>query len=1546
MRAHLVYSAVLFGLIACSGLPLSGQCPEITDSYASPSDCIQRCTLCVGDVLTLSASGVNLPNGKHIRYYYDEQPGFDPYQGEGTHLGDALIQTAPTQACQPPVQLIGFMIDACGPEAQNEFMVFDVGGGFQVDQLAIDFDMHNNGGAGNDDLGNGFPCGFQPGNPGLVSGCPEVYAIGPGGYVPAGSILVVFTSAGASTVYDMSGICTDCRPVYVVASTCTRTKGAFSNHTSTGTRTTTWTISCGSSGSETYDCATLSGDGDHYLNGTIANDNCKFTGVADPFQLSSTVADLTWTVPADWCGKEYEIVGVVEDWMASNCCADPYTERFTVYVACPKAHETTLEACDDRTGTATFDLTEIEDDVLQGQSGTVRWYADPNATIPISSPYTTGTTTIYAVVEEGPCSSPPAKVQLVVRQAPNYVDKLLVDVCEDTYGSGIGQIDLMIYASLITYNNPALQVLFFQDDQYLVQITQNPYTVSNGEIIYYQVTDGVCTWPGTMQVTVRTLPAVWDAYLEFCEDPPGSGTKVVNLRDYATMFSAGNPQNLRFYTDKDPQSEIPMPTTIESGIYYTRSFDGLCYSEWAELVVEVLPVAGDTLQDTLLLCPDIEPDAYDPDKNRYERANITEASLRGRLPWSGTIEFYSDSNWSVPFRFPATVSDTIVYAKIFGDTCGNRYMRLVLQTIMYREISGLHHMGCYDTLKRALFEVGILREVFFSLPTHYNYAHDSMMDRFDSLYTFELSEDSTFRHTFDTTYYHKDTVIYGRIGIRGCDSFIVPIYLGFLEDTFYIPPIADTVVCDSFVLPSVNTALPSGTMVEYLGYMGGHLVGTFSPGEVIRQSMRFVLFASNASCSMERFFRVTVLHSVDAGRDTSLQVCMGDTVVLAEIRQRHPMGRLVSASDSLRLNGDTLTTNGLDTGVYVVWYVVDDTMACVPDTARVEIHVSDQLDAGPDFTLDTSLCVSDTLDVRFSEYQIASGGRLYRVQGSKVQPVGDGAKVVGGVLGVGDHLLYYVVGEGGRCPPDTVVIRVKVRDTLVLFPDDTIVSCGYYVLPDWNEPVYFLADSAQGQVFYPGDTLYRTVDLVPIDDNQEYCLQPSGGIHVRIHPLSYSQVVDTLCEGDSLMVGGMRFDQTRPMGTVTVPRANRWGCDSIVSVRLYFKPKSRTRIDTILCPGEFLLIGSTRYDASHASGIEVLQNSSGCDSLVEVELEYYDTDTLITGSYCANQRVQIGGRDFDITHPSDTLVLPGASRGGCDSILYVQLSFSTVQVERIKEAICEGDTIYINGKPYYRGRERGRDTLIGGSKNGCDSVLDVAVTVLPLAQSTYRDTLCPDDVVQIGPEVFGIDRRRGTVVLDNAADNGCDSVVEVSLEFYEYSFVLQPDRVKLHRGDSAMVEIITDAPILAIRWQPTEGLHCTDCRVVLLTPVRSTVYRVEITDDNGCVWYLELPVEVSTVETGVYVPNAFTPNGDGINDVFRIETNEPVVIDRFEIYSRWGERLYAESDVTTGIGGSHKGWDGRFDGQQVMPGVYLYYIQWSDATGRLHTEVGTVTLVR
>gem|GEM_PF-5734627 len=1096
---------------------IKAQCPEITDSYSVPSDCAQRCTLCVGEGLTLSASGVNLPNGKHIRYYYDDQPGFDPYQGEGTHMGDALIQTVPTQACQPPVQLIGFMIDACGPEAQNEFMVFDVGGGFQVDQLAIDFDMHNNGGAGNDDLGLGFPCGFQPGNPALISGCAEVHAIGPGQFVPAGSILVVFTSAGASTVYDMSGICSDCRPVYVVASTCTRTKGAFSNHTSTGTRTTTWTVSCGSSGSETYDCATLSGDGDHYLNGTIANDNCKFTGVADPFQRNSTVADYTWTIPSNWCGEEYEIVGVVEDWTAINCCADPYTNRYAVYVACPRAHKAILEACGDLTGRATFDLTGIEDDVLQGQTGTVAWYADINGTIPISSPYTTGSTTIYAVVQEGPCSSSPAEVKLVVRQAPNFVDKMLVEVCEDSYGSGIGLVDLKAYESLITYGNAALQVVFFEDDQYQIPIAQNPYSVTNGEIIYYHVTDGVCSWPGTMQVTVRTLPAVWDAYLEFCEDPPGSGTIVVDLRDYATQFSAGNPLNLRFYIAKDPQSEIQMPSTLESGIYYARSFDGLCYSEWAEIIVDIYPVVGDTLIDTLLLCPDV----WNDDKKRYDSVQLRETHLRNLLPWSGTIEFYSDSNWNNPFHFPTTIRDTLVYVKIDGDTCGTRFLKLLLRTIAFRIIDQQLFRGCYDTLKRSTYALSFFRSLFYRLPPVYNFAWDTVVAQYDSLFSFELSTDTTFTNTFDTFYYEEDTLIYGRFGVKGCDTFVVPITLTFHENAFYIPPVKDTHVCDSFVFPPYPLSVPANTEVWYLRRRTSQLVDTFEPGDVLRQTSRIEIQARNANCIMRRRFNVVVSQGLDAGRDTVIQACVGDAVVLTDLRRRHPRGRLVRSSDSVEILVDTFSTNGLDTGVYGFWYIVGDSSICAPDTALVEISVRDRIDAGPDFVLDTSICVTDTLDVRFSEYAIVSGGKLYRVQAGALQPVGDGERVEGGALGVGTHHLLYIVGQGGHCPPDTVEFRIQVRDTVVLFPDDTIVSCAYYVLPAWNVPVYFIALSNQGQKFYPGDTIHRSVDLVPVSDTQGYCFMPSESIHVVPGRRVLS---DYLGQTDGDVIVSFRFD--------------------------------------------------------------------------------------------------------------------------------------------------------------------------------------------------------------------------------------------------------------------------------------------------------------------------------------------------------------------------------------------------------------------------------------
>lgn len=94
----------------------------------------------------------------------------------------------------------------------------------------------------------------------------------------------------------------------------------------------------------------------------------------------------------------------------------------------------------------------------------------------------------------------------------------------------------------------------------------------------------------------------------------------------------------------------------------------------------------------------------------------------------------------------------------------------------------------------------------------------------------------------------------------------------------------------------------------------------------------------------------------------------------------------------------------------------------------------------------------------------------------------------------------------------------------------------------------------------------------------------------------------------------------------------------------------------------------------------------------------------------------------------------------------------------------------------------------------------------------------------------------------------------------------------------------------------------------------------------------------------ILVPNAYTPNKDGKNDLFRPHTkyfNDGSVVGDylFSIYNRWGEKVFETTDVK-------EGWDGRFMGEDCQQGVYVYQIKAKALTGRIFNEKGTVTLLR
>jgi gliding motility-associated-like protein len=118
---------------------------------------------------------------------------------------------------------------------------------------------------------------------------------------------------------------------------------------------------------------------------------------------------------------------------------------------------------------------------------------------------------------------------------------------------------------------------------------------------------------------------------------------------------------------------------------------------------------------------------------------------------------------------------------------------------------------------------------------------------------------------------------------------------------------------------------------------------------------------------------------------------------------------------------------------------------------------------------------------------------------------------------------------------------------------------------------------------------------------------------------------------------------------------------------------------------------------------------------------------------------------------------------------------------------------------------------------------------------------------------------------------------------------------------------------------------------------------LRITDDNFCVNYDTLTINVINPEDlpcdEVFLPKAFTPNGDLLNDTYGI--SNPYVLQQlriFEIYDRWGTRVFATDNP-------FDTWDGTYQNKAVNPGVYIWKVEYS-CKNQAQVSTGTVTIIR
>jgi gliding motility-associated-like protein len=139
------------------------------------------------------------------------------------------------------------------------------------------------------------------------------------------------------------------------------------------------------------------------------------------------------------------------------------------------------------------------------------------------------------------------------------------------------------------------------------------------------------------------------------------------------------------------------------------------------------------------------------------------------------------------------------------------------------------------------------------------------------------------------------------------------------------------------------------------------------------------------------------------------------------------------------------------------------------------------------------------------------------------------------------------------------------------------------------------------------------------------------------------------------------------------------------------------------------------------------------------------------------------------------------------------------------------------------------------------------------------------------------------------------------------------------------------------KWIPPTWLSDASIEDPVASPLDNITYKVVVTNDAGCLDEDSITIKVS-VPNGIYVPSAFTPNNDGINDVFKPYLGRNFTLLNFSIYNRWGEKIF-----TTG---NSNGWDGTTGGRSQNTGVYIWILSAKDNHGNPINKKGTVTLIR
>lgn len=191
---------------------------------------------------------------------------------------------------------------------------------------------------------------------------------------------------------------------------------------------------------------------------------------------------------------------------------------------------------------------------------------------------------------------------------------------------------------------------------------------------------------------------------------------------------------------------------------------------------------------------------------------------------------------------------------------------------------------------------------------------------------------------------------------------------------------------------------------------------------------------------------------------------------------------------------------------------------------------------------------------------------------------------------------------------------------------------------------------------------------------------------------------------------------------------------------------------------------------------------------------------------------------------------------------------------------------------------------------------------------------------------------------------GCSVTTQATVNEPEALIVDAGEDQTIQLGSNTRLRALSNGAGVSFQWSPGGSLSCTNCPNPSAGPVEQTVYVVTAVDQNNCTATDSLTVFIDP-NRPVYIPNAFTPDGDGVNDYFTLFGGPAVSeILRLQVFDRWGELIYEGENIPANV--ESAGWDGTFRGQEMNNGIFVYFFEVRFIDGEVINYQGDITLLR